>query len=232
MLTTVHGQAIPASSTADMEKQISRELKFGKLCNSENICRYYGVFHDEDSSTVNIAIEYCEGGSLEGIYKKVGQLGGRIGERVILTVAEQVLKGLDYLDERKIIHRDIKPSNILLSKVGEVKICDFGVSGDVGPEGEAYTCIGTSYYMAPERMRGEKYTIASDIWSLGITLLEITSSQFPFPDGERLAFFDFLAFIACEAIELKDEPEANVTWSSDFKSFIGSWYVSHYFPYR
>jgi mitogen-activated protein kinase kinase len=210
-----------------LKKQISRELKFGKLCKSDYICRYYGVFNNKKSATINIVMEYCDGGSLESVQKRVQLLGGRVGEKVLARIAEHALAGLEYLERHKIVHRDIKPSNILFSQGGSIKMCDFGVSGDVGMEGEAYTCIGTSYYMAPERMRGEKYTITSDVWSLGITLLEVAYNRFPFPDGKKLAFFDFLAFIVSEAIELKDEPEDKVTWSPDFKSFINCWYVSY-----
>jgi mitogen-activated protein kinase kinase len=81
--------------------------------------------------------------------------------------------------------------------------------------------------MAPERMRGEKYTVTGDVWSLGITLLEVAYNRVAFPDGKKLAFFDFLAFIASEAIELKDEPEDRITWSPLLKSFINCWYVSY-----
>jgi mitogen-activated protein kinase kinase len=213
-------------------KQISRELRFGKLCESDYICRYYGVFDNKKSATINIAMEYCDGGSLEALYKKARLLGGRFGEKPLVRIAEHILTGLEYLEQHKIIHRDIKPSNILSSRDGNIKLCDFGVSGDSGLEGEAYTCIGTSYYMAPERMRGEKYTITSDVWSLGITLLEVAYNRFPFPDGKKLAFFDFFAFIASEAIELTDESENCVMWSPDFKLFINCWCVSHQIAYQ
>jgi mitogen-activated protein kinase kinase len=80
-------------------------------------------------------MEYCDGGSLEAVYKKVQLRGGRIGEKPLVRIAEHVLTGFEYLEQHKIIHRDIKPSNILFSQGGNVKLCDFGVSGDVGPGG-------------------------------------------------------------------------------------------------
>ncbi|KAK5631848.1 hypothetical protein RRF57_007562 [Xylaria bambusicola] len=124
-------------------------------CASEHICRYYGAFVDAANGTISIAMEFCEGGSLDSIYKEVKKLGGRTGEKVLGKIAEGVLSGLTYLNDKKIMHRDIKPSNILLCRTGEVKLCDFGVSGEFGTKGDANTFIGTSYYMAPERITGQ-----------------------------------------------------------------------------
>lgn len=88
-----------------MKKQIVRELNFNKDCASEHICRYYGAFMDKSTGTISIAMEFCEGGSLDSIYKEVKKLGGRTGEKVLGKVAEGVLNGLTYLHSRKIIHR-------------------------------------------------------------------------------------------------------------------------------
>lgn len=208
-----------------------RELGFNKECASEHICRYYGAFVDPSTATISIAMEFCEGGSLDSIYKEVKRLGGRTGEKVLGKIAEGVLQGLTYLHSKKIIHRDIKPSNILLCRNGEVKLCDFGVSGDFGTKGEANTFIGTSYYMAPERITGQSYTITSDVWSTGVTLLEVAQHRFPFPaDGTemqpRAGLIDLLTYIVRQPIpKLKDEPEANIFWSDSFKYFIECWYV-------
>lgn len=176
-------------------------------------------------------MEYCEGGSLDSVYKEVKKLGGRTGERVLGKIAEGVLHGLTYLHSKKIIHRDIKPSNILLCRNGEVKLCDFGVSGDYGTNGAANTFIGTSYYMAPERITGQSYTITSDVWSLGVTLLEVAQHRFPFPaDGTdsqpRAGLIDLLTYIVRQPVpKLKDEPDANIFWTDKFKYFIDCWYV-------
>lgn len=209
-------------------------MGFNKECASDHICRYYGAFVDPSTATISIAMEFCEGGSLDSIYKEVKRLGGRTGEKVLGKVAEGVLGGLTYLHTRRIIHRDIKPSNILLCRDGAVKLCDFGVSGDFGTKGEANTFIGTSYYMAPERITGQSYTITSDVWSTGVTLLEVAQHRFPFPaDGTemqpRAGLIDLLTYIVRQPVPtLKDEPDNEVYWSDNFKYFIECWYVALY----
>ncbi|MDI1486931.1 MAG: Protein kinase C signaling pathway involved MAPKK protein [Ramalina farinacea] len=223
-------KVITTDPNPDVKKQIVRELAFNKDCNSAHICKYYGAF-DDSTGTISIAMEYCAGGSLHGVYREVKKLGGRTGEKVLGKVAEGVLNGLTYLHGRKIIHRDIKPSNILLTREGMVRLCDFGVSGEFGTKGDANTFIGTSYYMAPERIQGQSYTITSDVWSLGVTLLEVAQHRFPFPaDGTEMqpkaGLIDLLTYIVRQPIpKLKDEPgdekgEGAISWSPNFKYFI------------
>jgi len=141
-----------------MQRQILRELSFNRSCDSPHIVRYYTSFLTPDSSSIAICMEYCAGRSLDNVYKQVKERGGRTGERVLGKIAHGVLGGLSYLHERKIIHRgilsflrsliaDIKPSNILITKEGNVKLCDFGVSGEL-VDSLAGTFTGTSYYMA------------------------------------------------------------------------------------
>ncbi|VUC34226.1 unnamed protein product [Clonostachys rosea] len=217
---------ITTNPDPDAKKQIVREIGFNKGCASDHICRYYGVFGDPSTATISIAMEFCEGGSLDSIYKEVKRLGGRTGEKVLGKIAEGVMAGLTYLYKRRIIHRDIKPSNILLCRNGAVKLCDFGVSGDFGTRGEANTFIGTNAYMAPERITGQSYTITSDVWSTGVTLLEVAQHRFPFPaDGTdaqpKAGVIDLLTYIVRQPVpQLKDEPEMDVYWSDNFKYFI------------
>ncbi|SCU82701.1 LADA_0C07382g1_1 [Lachancea dasiensis] len=210
------------NSDPETKKQVFRELQFNRSCNSEFIVQYYGMFTASTSSSIYIAMEYMGGRSLEAIYKHLLSRGGRIGEKVLGEVAERVLKGLSYLQERKIIHRDIKPQNILLNEMGQVKLCDFGVSGEA-VNSLATTFTGTSFYMAPERIQGQPYSVTSDVWSLGLTLLEVAQAKFPFGSEKVTANMppiELLMLILTFTPELKDAPELNITWSKSFKSFI------------
>ena len=101
-------------------------------------------------------------------------------------IAEATLGGLTYLyEEHHIMHRDIKPSNILVNSQGKIKLCDFGVSGEL-VNSIADTFVGTSTYMAPERIQGERYTVKSDVWSFGLTIMELAIGKFPFQSNEDL----------------------------------------------
>ena len=99
-------------------------------------------------------------------------------------ITESVLGGLVYLYEaHRIMHRDIKPSNVLVNSRGQIKLCDFGVATEtVGSI--ANTFVGTSTYMAPERISGGAYTVKSDVWSVGLTIMELAIGRFPFDSGD------------------------------------------------
>lgn len=105
---------------------------------------------------------------------------GPVRVDVLGKIAEAVLGGLSYLYEKhRIMHRDLKPSNILVNTKGQIKLCDFGVSSEL--EGSiADTFVGTGTYMAPERIQGSPYTVKSDVWSVGLTLMELAIGKFPF----------------------------------------------------
>jgi mitogen-activated protein kinase kinase len=196
------------------QKQIKRELQILSACHSPNIVSYYGAFFEDNNSSIAIYMEYCEGGSLDGIYKNVSKRKGRIGEKVLGKISESVLNGLVYLYSKQIIHRDIKPSNILVTKKGEIKICDFGVSGKLVAS-IAETFLGTSYYMAPERIRGQTYKVSADVWSLGLTIMEVAQNRFPFPSV--LTPIELVTHIAnLPAPELSNEFE----WSDILKDFL------------
>lgn len=90
---------------------------------SDYICRYYGAFMDKSSSTISIAMEFCEGGSLDSVYREVKRLGGRTGEKVLGKVAEGVLHGLTYLNSRKIIHRGTRCPGCFRSHQPQVLTC-------------------------------------------------------------------------------------------------------------
>jgi mitogen-activated protein kinase kinase len=90
-----------------LKKQLLREMEFNERCESDWICRHYGCFSEPVTSTISIAMEYCEGGSLDGVYKEARKYDGVIGEKVFGKIAESVLRGLTYLHSLKIIHRGI-----------------------------------------------------------------------------------------------------------------------------
>ncbi|KAJ7855605.1 Pkinase-domain-containing protein [Mycena olivaceomarginata] len=155
-------------------KKILRELQIMHDCDSPWIVASYGAYLAEPN--ICICMEFMDKPSFDGIYKRIGAI--EIG--VVGRVAVAVLEGLRYLyDVHRIIHRDIKPSNILCNSNGDIKLCDFGVSGEL-VNSIANTFVGTSIYMSPERIQGAPYSVKSDVWSLGITLIELSVGQFPF----------------------------------------------------
>jgi len=161
-----------------VRKQILRELQIMHDCNSRYIISFYGAFISDPN--ICICMEFMDKGSLDGIYKKIGP----IDIDVVGNVALAVLEGLTYLyDVHRIIHRDIKPSNILFNSRGQIKICDFGVSGEL-INSIADTFVGTSTYMSPERIQGAQYTVKSDVWSLGVSLIELALGRFPFSSDD------------------------------------------------
>jgi mitogen-activated protein kinase kinase len=102
-------------------------------------------------------------------------------------ISEATLGGLTYLYKKHhIMHRDIKPSNILVNSRGFIKLCDFGVSGEL-VNSVADTFVGTSTYMAPERIKGEMYTVKSDVWSFGLSIMELAIGKFPFDASDQLS---------------------------------------------
>jgi len=166
----IHLEVKPA-----IKKQIIRELKVLHECNSPHIVGFYGAFYSDGE--ISICMEYMDGGSLDLILKKAG----RIPEPFLGKITTAVLKGLSYLrDKHQIIHRDVKPSNILVNSRGEIKICDFGVSGQL-IDSMANSFVGTRSYMSPERLQGTHYSIQSDVWSLGLSLVEMAIGMYPIP---------------------------------------------------
>ncbi|GBG30363.1 Mitogen-activated protein kinase kinase 1 [Hondaea fermentalgiana] len=147
-------------------------------------CPYIVAFHDAfvnpQEGSVNIVMEYMDGGSLQDVVSA----GGCDSEDVLSVVTENVARGLLFLHNRRQIHRDIKPSNLLLNGKGEVKISDFGIVRDVSEDQtNVNTFVGTMVYMSPERINGEPYSFASDVWSLGLTLMTCALGAFPFREG-------------------------------------------------
>ncbi|KAI1466161.1 cell division control protein [Daldinia caldariorum] len=156
-------------------RMIEAEIDLLKNLNHDNIVKYIGFVKSADC--LNIILEYCENGSLHSICKAYG----KFPENLVGVYMTQVLQGLQYLHDQGVIHRDIKGANILTTKDGKVKLADFGVSTSTvaGPDKEAQV-VGTPYWMAPEIIELSGATPASDIWSLGCTVIELLSGKPPY----------------------------------------------------
>ncbi|XP_021935684.1 dual specificity mitogen-activated protein kinase kinase 6 isoform X2 [Zootermopsis nevadensis] len=144
--------------------------------------QFYGALFREGD--VWICMEVMDT-SLDKFYTKVCHHGRQIPEDILGKIAFAVVSALHYLySELRVIHRDVKPSNILINRMGEVKICDFGISGYLVDSVAKTIDAGCKPYMAPERIdpsgNPSQYDIRSDVWSLGISLLELATLRFPY----------------------------------------------------
>ncbi|KAK2875129.1 Mitogen-activated protein kinase kinae mst7 [Arthroderma sp. PD_2] len=165
-----------------VRKQILRELQVGHDCNSAQIVTFYGAFQNEARDIV-LCMEYMDCGSLDHISKNFGPV--RVD--VLGKITESIFAGLVYLYEaHRIMHRDIKPSNVLVNSRGSIKLCDFGVATET-VNSIADTFVGTSTYMAPERIQGGAYSVRSDVWSAGLTVMELAVGRFPFDASDTSA---------------------------------------------
>lgn len=134
-------------------------------------------------------MEHMDGGSLDQVLKEAK----RIPEEILGKVSIAVLRGLAYLREKhQIMHRDVKPSNILVNSRGEIKLCDFGVSGQL-IDSMANSFVGTRSYMSPERLQGTHYSVQSDIWSMGLSLVELSIGRYPIPHRMPRSWRPYLA---------------------------------------
>ncbi|OXC68753.1 hypothetical protein AYX13_02679 [Cryptococcus neoformans] len=217
-------KVITRTSNPMVHKQLLRELEILNSCASPFIVEHYGSFLADHDSSIGILMEYCEAGSLDSLLGKMKKKNMRCSEHVLGRVASSVLKGLDYLHQRRIVHRDIKPSNILITRQGAVKLCDFGVSGEL-VESLAGTFTGTSFYMAPERIQNKPYSIKADVWSLGMTLHEIAHLRFPFPpegENQSVAPIELLSYIVTAPVPVMiDDLSVGRMWSEPIKDFMG-----------
>lgn len=209
-------KTITVDPDPQLQRQILRELSFLRTCGSPHIVAFYGAFLDDGDTTIAICMEYCEGGSLEDIYKRAKSMEAVIGETILAKLAEAVCMGLIHLHSHNVIHRDIKPSNILMTRKGEFKLCDLGVSGEL-INSMAQTFTGTQYYMAPERIKGATYSVQSDIWSLGLSIIEVAQNQpaLPPPDNPNLSIFELLDLIVRQPM-----PNLGADRSAECRDFI------------
>lgn len=156
-------------------EQMIREIVTLYDAQCPNLITFYGAFYREGAIT--IALEYMDGGSLANVLSQVGP----IPEKILASMTYQILWGLAYMKHDKRVHRDLKPSNLLINSRGEVKVTDFGVSAELQSSiAMCGTFVGTFKYMSPERIRNRPYSYMSDIWSLGLVLMECATGYYPF----------------------------------------------------
>lgn len=153
-------------------QDIQREVALlTELRDAPNITKYYGCYLD--GPRVWIAMEYAQGGSVYSLMK--ASPGGCIEEKYAAVIVREVIIGLAYLHKSNIIHRDIKAANILVTAVGKVMLCDFGVAARLATaSSKRNTMMGTLLWMAPEVVASiPAYDTKADIWSLGIMVHEM-----------------------------------------------------------
>lgn len=164
---------------------VMKEAEILKRLNHPNIEKIYGII--ETKTSLYFVLEFVESGSLASLVKKYGVFP----EPLIAIYTYQTLKGLDYLHDCSVIHRDIKGDNILITKDGKVKLADFGTAKFEDNEKKSQNVVGTPYWMAPEVIEMlPTVGPASDIWSLGCTVIELLTGAPPYFElGPMTALF-------------------------------------------
>ncbi|KAG4383428.1 hypothetical protein AAZX31_13G068200 [Glycine max] len=154
--------------------QLEQEIALLSQFEHENIVQYIGT--EMDASNLYIFIELVTKGSLRNLYQRYN-----LRDSQVSAYTRQILHGLKYLHERNIVHRDIKCANILVDANGSVKLADFGLA-KATKLNDVKSCKGTAFWMAPEVVKGKSrgYGLPADIWSLGCTVLEMLTGEFPY----------------------------------------------------
>ncbi|KAL6072945.1 Serine/threonine-protein kinase [Balamuthia mandrillaris] len=190
---------------------LRKEIQALRRCTSLDIVTYYGVCFREAS--VWIMMEACEMGSVLDVLRFIKKK--TMSEQDIAFILKHVINGLVYLHSINIVHRDLKPGNILLTADGRPKLADFGTSTHLQSSHQgANTVLGTPLYMSPETLKAETYGVKSDVWSLGITAIQMAEGN-P-PHWDKNVCRAMLSIIEQPAPKLKD-PEA---WSPEFQDFV------------
>ena len=161
----------------EVSSELKKELKLLQRCNSAYIVRAFGAF--AKPKELWIVMEYCDLGSLLDVMRSMDE---PLPEAAIAAACSDSLRGLSYMHTQKrgIIHRDIKSANILLNSEGRVKLADFGVAAQLNSTAsKRNTVIGTPHWMSPEVISNGKYDARADVWSLGITAIELAQGRPP-----------------------------------------------------
>jgi len=189
---------------------VRSELAVLNECTNSHIVKYIGTYFKDEN--LWIVMEYCGGGSVADIVKIMDQ---GLNEDQIALICREALKGLKYLHRMGKIHRDVKGGNILLTEQGQVKLADFGVSGTLTSTfSKRNTFVGTPYWMAPEVILEQSYDGRADIWSLGITAIEMAEINPPNADMHPMRVL--IQIPQAPAPKLRDRDK----WSENFHDFI------------
>ena len=191
-------------------ESFKKEINILSQCNNQYIVRYYGSYIK--GHQIWIILEFCDGGSL---YELIKILPRNLNEEEIASFIFMILKGLLFLHENKKIHRDVKTENILLTHDGIAKLADFGVSTQLMHSfSKKITKIGTPFYMSPEVIMQNKYDYKCDIWSLGITSIEMAEGEPPF--AKVKGYWVLKKIITHPPKGLKNKEK----WSKEFNDFF------------
>lgn len=174
---TVAVKVIQGSTSKEETAKVMHEVQILSTCRTPFIVSFFDCFLR--GPEMWIVMEYCEGGSMSDMLATLG--GGGIREEEIRAIIASAILGLQYLhNTTRTVHRDIKCGNILVSSMGHVKLADFGVSGSIGGTlNKRKTVVGSPFWMAPEVIRESSYDGKADVWSLGITLIELAEASPP-----------------------------------------------------